>query len=129
VQAVLYEGLPASFRASWHAEAARALARAGVPVERVAQQVLGAADDQLGGRSSWLVDWLEEAGPALVDRAPSVAVPLLLRALDQIRPGGACRERLTRWLASAQLRLPEPARASHRGLDPPAAVRGLEATA
>ena len=44
IRAALYEEMPAAVRAAWHRDAARALAAAGAPPERVARQLLCAAD-------------------------------------------------------------------------------------
>ena len=44
IRAALYEEMPAAVRAAWHRDAARALAAAGTPPERVARQLLCAAD-------------------------------------------------------------------------------------
>ncbi|MFD7657695.1 BTAD domain-containing putative transcriptional regulator [Actinosynnema sp. NPDC059797] len=73
----LYEGTPAALRNALHQQAAQALARAGAPVDHVAEQLLAAPDDA----GSWVVDWLLLRAPALVYEAPLVAVELLQRAL------------------------------------------------
>lgn len=73
----LYERTPAAVRNALHQQAAQALARAGAPVDHVAEQLLAAAGD-VGG---WAVDWLLVRAPALVYEAPLVAVELLQRAL------------------------------------------------
>jgi AAA ATPase domain len=108
IQAVLYDELPAAVSASWHAAAARALACAGTPAERVAQQLLRVPDDQLGEASPWVFDWLADAAPALVEQAPRAAVLLLRRGLSQLGPGDPHRERLTHWLVTGSFRLGEP---------------------
>ncbi|GAA1288692.1 BTAD domain-containing putative transcriptional regulator [Saccharothrix xinjiangensis] len=73
----LYEGTPAALRNALHQQAARALARAGAPVDHVAEQLLAAPDDV----GPWVVDWLLLRAPVLVYEAPLVAVELLQRAL------------------------------------------------
>ncbi|MFT7840442.1 BTAD domain-containing putative transcriptional regulator [Saccharothrix sp. BKS2] len=73
----LYEGTPAALRNALHQQAAQALARAGAPVDHVAEQLLAAPGDA----GSWVVDWLLARAPALVYEAPLVAVELLQRAL------------------------------------------------
>jgi hypothetical protein len=82
IRASLYEQTPPALRRALHAEAARALAGTGTPVEIVAEHVLaGDADD-------WAAGWLAAgAGTALVHRAPRVAVGLLDRVLDHLPPG------------------------------------------
>ncbi|MFD0205059.1 MULTISPECIES: BTAD domain-containing putative transcriptional regulator [Saccharothrix] len=77
IRQALYEGTPAALRTALHQQAAQALAASGAPVDHVAEQLL-AASDQVG---SWVVDWLVAQGPALVYRAPLVAVELLQRCL------------------------------------------------
>lgn len=77
IRTALYEQLPVSVRAAWHADAGRALAAAGASVDRVARQLLPAGDE---GRD-WMVHWLVDAAPTLVGHAPKVAVELLRRAL------------------------------------------------
>ncbi|WP_107074281.1 LuxR family transcriptional regulator [Micromonospora sp. MH33] len=75
IRQALYEAMPASLRAALHRQAARALAGAGAPVERVAEQLLAgpAAADE------WMVDWVAREAAALTYRAPRVAVELLTR--------------------------------------------------
>ncbi|WP_433260207.1 BTAD domain-containing putative transcriptional regulator [Actinosynnema sp. CS-041913] len=77
IRQALYEGTPAASRTALHERAAQALAAADAPVEHVAGQLL-AASDEVG---PWAVRWLVERAPALVHRAPLVAVELLQRCL------------------------------------------------
>ncbi|MBB5802148.1 DNA-binding SARP family transcriptional activator [Saccharothrix ecbatanensis] len=77
IRQALYEGTPASLRTALHQQAAQALAASGAPVDHVAEQLLAAA----GEVGSWVVDWLVAQAPALVYRAPLVAVELLQRCL------------------------------------------------
>ncbi|TCO52461.1 helix-turn-helix transcriptional regulator [Actinocrispum wychmicini] len=77
IRMALYEQLPVSVRAAWHAEAGRALAAAGASVDRVARQLLPAGD----AGAEWMAQWLVDAAPTLVGHAPKVAVELLRRAL------------------------------------------------
>ncbi len=66
IRAALYDEMPASVRAAWHRAAGRALAEAGAPPDRVARQLLRAAD---GGPAEPADEWmLELAGP---DRGPA----------------------------------------------------------
>ncbi|MCW3817607.1 LuxR C-terminal-related transcriptional regulator [Micromonospora sp. DR5-3] len=81
IRQALYEAMPVSLRAALHRQVARALAGAGAPVERVAEQLLVGpvtADE-------WMIDWVAREAAALTFRAPRVAVDLLTRvrgALD-----------------------------------------------
>ncbi|MFG1954586.1 AAA family ATPase [Micromonospora sp. NPDC048830] len=75
IRQALYEAMPASLRAALHRQAARALAGAGAPVERVAEQLLAGpvtADE-------WMIDWVAREAAAMTYRAPRVAVDLLTR--------------------------------------------------
>ncbi len=88
IRTALYESVPAPIRAAWHRDAARALAAAGVPVERVARQLLpafapadGDADPADGWVADWMLDWLAGSAAAMVARAPAVAAELLGNAL------------------------------------------------
>ncbi|MFC7615994.1 LuxR C-terminal-related transcriptional regulator [Actinokineospora soli] len=110
IHRVIYDGLPAAVRGAWHREAARALAAAGAPVERVARQFLAAGGHQADG---WAVEWLRSASPALVAQAPAVAIDLLERAVAAGAP-------LAGSLADALYRTGEPARAEQ------VAARALE---
>ncbi|MGM1060517.1 BTAD domain-containing putative transcriptional regulator [Saccharothrix sp. Mg75] len=77
IRQALYEGTPAALRTALHQQAAQALAASGAAVDHVAEQLL-AADGEVG---AWALDWLVEQAPALVYRAPLVAVELLQRCL------------------------------------------------
>ncbi|MEV1120352.1 BTAD domain-containing putative transcriptional regulator [Actinosynnema sp. NPDC049800] len=77
IRQALYEGTPAALRTALHQQAAQALAASGAPVDHVAEQLLAASGDV----GSWVVDWLVAQAPALVYRAPLVAVELLQRCL------------------------------------------------
>ena len=48
IRAALYDEMPAPVRAAWHRDAGRALAEAGAPPDRVARQMLRAADEPGG---------------------------------------------------------------------------------
>ncbi|WP_275451574.1 ATP-binding protein [Kutzneria albida] len=102
VRTALYEGMSATVRAAWHADVAKALAAVGAPVERIARQLLVAAED------GWTVDWLVANADALIGHAPSAAADLLRRVMS--RPG----ERpavLAHQLADALYRVGEAAEA------------------
>ncbi len=97
IRAALYDEMPASVRAAWHRAAGRALAEAGAPPDRVARQLLRAAD---GGPAEpadeWMLEWLTQAADLLVGQAPGVAAELLNRAVTGSAPGSARHG----WLAS-----------------------------
>jgi len=76
VRSALYERMSQPVRAAWHLEAARLLADAGSPVERVAKQLLVASD-----ADEWTVDWLCDNAGGLIGQSPSAAVDLLRRVL------------------------------------------------
>jgi DNA-binding CsgD family transcriptional regulator len=97
IRAALYDDMPAAVRAAWHRDAGRALAEAGAPPDRVARQLLRAADG-LGPAEpadDWMLDWLTRTTDLLVGQAPGVAAELLTRAVAS-SPGSARHG----WLAS-----------------------------
>jgi DNA-binding CsgD family transcriptional regulator len=99
IRAALYEEMPAQVRAAWHRDAGRALAEAGAPVDRVARQMLRAADapgDVTEQVDEWMLDWLARSADLLVGQAPGVAAELLTRAVDSSPADEARRG----WLAS-----------------------------
>jgi tetratricopeptide (TPR) repeat protein len=101
IHKALYEAVPAGLRSALHREAAQALAASGAPAETVAEQLIAApsaADD-------WVVGWLVDAAPALIDRATDVAIDLLRRVRNSAAPAAAQRERLDAHLAAALFRL------------------------
>ena len=99
IRAALYEEMPAPVRAAWHHDAGRALAAAGASADRVARQLLRAADGP-GGRTEpvgeWMLDWLARTVDPLVGQAPGVAAELLAWAVAS-SPAGSARHG---WLAS-----------------------------
>jgi len=86
----LYEEMPAAMRRALHRQAARELAAAGAPAEKVAAQLVAAP----GGADEWLVAWLAEAMPALIYQAPRLASELLRGALGEIGLADPRREAL-----------------------------------
>jgi DNA-binding CsgD family transcriptional regulator len=124
IRAALYDEVPASVRAAWHREAARALARAGAPPHKVARQLLPAGESM----DAWAIDWLVGVAPALVARAPAMAADLLRRAMrclvgparDERREVLACR------LADALFRLGDAAAAERVATATLAEVSGAE---
>ena len=84
IRAALYEEMPRSLRAAWHRDAARALAAAGAPTDRVARQLLWAVGGSSGPTDpmdDWMLTWLTDTAELLIGRAPQVAVDLLRRAV------------------------------------------------
>jgi DNA-binding SARP family transcriptional activator len=92
---VLYEKTAAAMRIALHRQLAEALAIAGTPASRVAEQ-LAAAPLQV---DAWVAGWLLANIGALAAEAPSVAVSLLRRAVAQASLDGPARETLTATLA------------------------------
>jgi DNA-binding CsgD family transcriptional regulator len=96
IRAALYDEMPTAVRAAWHDAAGRALAEAGAPPDRVARQLLRAADGgPAGPTDEWMLDWLAQTADLLVGQAPGVAAELLTRAVAS-SPGSARHG----WLAS-----------------------------
>jgi len=100
VRAALYDEMPVPVRAAWHRQAARALADAGAPPDRVARQLLRAADDShvaaTGPADEWLLDWLIRMADPLIGQAPGVAAEILSQAVAGTVPGTSRHG----WLAS-----------------------------
>ncbi|CCH32454.1 BTAD domain-containing putative transcriptional regulator [Actinosynnema sp. NPDC047251] len=105
IRQALYDGTSAAVRTALHQQAAQALAAAGAPVEHVAGQLLATSD----GLGSWAVPWLVTRAPALVHRAPLVAVELLNRGLR-----GTDDPVLTAYLGNALFRLGHDAEAEEQ---------------
>jgi DNA-binding CsgD family transcriptional regulator len=99
IRQALYEGMPVSLRAALHRQAAGQLARAGAPVERVAEQLLAGPQPVDG----WMIDWVVGAAAALTLRAPRLAVDLVSRVRGGVDGGDPRRERLDADLAEALL--------------------------
>jgi DNA-binding CsgD family transcriptional regulator len=84
IRAALYDEIPASMRAAWHRDAARALAEVSSPADRVARQLLWAVDGSngtIGPIDEWILNWLTDSAGQLVGQAPQVAVELLRQAV------------------------------------------------
>jgi DNA-binding CsgD family transcriptional regulator/tetratricopeptide (TPR) repeat protein len=97
IRTALYDEMPASVRAAWHRAAGRALAEASAPPDRVARQLLRAADGgQAEPADEWMLEWLTRTADLLVGQAPGVAAELLNRAVASSPPGSARHG----WLAS-----------------------------
>jgi DNA-binding CsgD family transcriptional regulator/tetratricopeptide (TPR) repeat protein len=112
IRTALYDEMPASVRAAWHRAAGHALAEAGAPPDRVARQLLRAAD---GGPAEpadeWMAEWLTQTADLLVGQAPGVAAELLNRAVTGSPPGSARHGWLASRLADALYRTGDTAQA------------------
>ena len=104
IRQVLWEQIPAVFRADLHRQTAQALAAAGVAPERVAAQLIAvpavgaeqagaaeprpagdwAAPSPAGALQPWLLEWLPRVLPVLLYRAPQVTTDLLRSVLAQL---------------------------------------------
>jgi len=101
IRQALHDGTPSGLRLALHAQAARALAGAGVAVERVAEQLLAAIPaDASPAPEDWVLDWLAGPGRTLASRTPQIAAELLASALPGVPAGDPRREELTANLAS-----------------------------
>jgi tetratricopeptide (TPR) repeat protein len=101
IREALYEAIPHGLRAALHRQAAQALAEAGVPVERVGEQLEAAQ----GAMDSWTVNWLVTNGASLVNRASQPAIDLLSRAADRVSGPGPRREIIESHLIAALRRM------------------------
>jgi tetratricopeptide (TPR) repeat protein len=104
IRAALYETMEAAERAARHARAGHALAAGGAPADRVARQLLRAADGQQA-MPGWALEWLGSAARLLVSQAPQVAARLLRLAAASIPAGTARHATLSARLAEALYRL------------------------
>jgi DNA-binding CsgD family transcriptional regulator len=107
----LYESMPAALRRALHAEAARQLASAGADALTVAQQL--SAGGQPG--AAWARNWLVQAAPVLIARAPRLAGDLLQRELDETPAGDEAWYGLVGALVLALLAAGSYAEAARRG--------------
>jgi tetratricopeptide (TPR) repeat protein len=104
IHGALYESMELPARIASHAQAGRALARAGVAADRVARQLLRAAGASAGPvppLEEWALTWLAGAARLLVSQAPQVAARLLRLAVASVPDGSAEHVRLAGWLAEA----------------------------
>jgi DNA-binding CsgD family transcriptional regulator/tetratricopeptide (TPR) repeat protein len=83
IRQALYENLPEALRTGLHAEAARELAATGADPLSVAQQLSAAKRPG----ADWTRAWLVQAAPALVRRAPQLALELLRQELAETSGG------------------------------------------
>jgi DNA-binding CsgD family transcriptional regulator len=101
IREAVYQSMPASLRSALHLQAARALADAGAPPERVAAQLVAAPD----ATDRWVRDWLAQAAPVLAYRAPQVTEDLLRRVLVQVAKDDQDRELLETVLVQVEFLL------------------------
>ena len=103
IRQVLYEQMPATFRAGLHRQAAEALAAAGAALERIAAQLVAAVAPGAGQGPAqpWVLEWLTRHSPVLVYRAPQVAADLLPSVLVQLAPDDPRRGQLEASLLTA----------------------------
>ena len=112
IRAALYDDIAAPLRLAWHRDAARALAEAGAPDQRVARQLLQAisvpSPDPL---DEALLSWTIQAAPGLVAQAPQTAIALLRQANERTPASTTRGAILACRLADALFRTGEPAEA------------------
>ncbi|HEU5387937.1 MAG TPA: AAA family ATPase [Streptosporangiaceae bacterium] len=114
IRAALYDEMPGPVRAAWHRDAGRALAEADAPADRVARQLLRAAEEPEGPpgpMDEWILDWLARTADSLVDQAPAVAAELLTRAVGGSTAGTVRHSWLSSRLADAHYRMGDTAAA------------------
>ena len=90
IHQALYESIPRALRDALHLRAARVLADAAAPADRVAAQLVPVSE--IG--DEWVRDWLAGAATALTYQAPLVAAELLRRALAPLPDEDPRRELL-----------------------------------
>lgn len=97
-----------------HMRAAKALADAGAPVRRVAQQLVAARSES----PLWMARWLAENHGALANTAPLIAVDLLERAVEHVPRVRPLRHLLQAVLVRVLFRLKrEPEALAREALD------------
>jgi transcriptional regulator with XRE-family HTH domain/tetratricopeptide (TPR) repeat protein len=109
IRAALYDEMPVSVRAAWHLDVGRALADAGAPADRVARQLLRAADGPPEPMDDWILSWLVRTADLLVGQTPQVAAELLGQAVAGARAGSALHDRLVSRFADALYRVGDTA--------------------
>jgi DNA-binding CsgD family transcriptional regulator len=113
IRTALYEEMPAPVRAAWHREAARTLAEAGAPADRVARQLLAAIDGSADTEpiEEWILRWLAHTAPLLTGQAPRAAAELLSQAVARSPASSARHDALVCRLAEALYRVGDGAEA------------------
>ncbi len=113
IRQALHDEMPASLRSALHHQAARVLWESGATAEHVAAQLLAAGLSPPGSTNDWVASWVTSAAPALIDRAPQVAVDLLERVLDEHGVDRTVRPQLAAHLTSALFQLGRYERIDH----------------
>ncbi|MEV4320370.1 BTAD domain-containing putative transcriptional regulator [Actinocrispum sp. NPDC049592] len=101
VHQVFYERLADTDKDKLHLQAAKAMADAGAPVQRVAEQLSAAPS----ATAPWVIEWLSTHHSALSNRAPLIAVDLLERAVERVDRDDPHREVLIAGLVTVLFRL------------------------
>ncbi len=112
IRTALYDDMPAPVRAAWHRDAARALAEAGAPTDRVARQLLWAVGGSGGAADpmdEWILRWLARTAELLVGQAPRAAAELIGHAVESSPAGSAQHDCLVGRLADALFRVGDAA--------------------
>ncbi len=114
IRAALYDEMPVPLRGAWHRDAARALAEAGAPADRVARQLALAVPgpgSTAEPMDEWTVTWLSGSADSLIGQAPKVAAALLRQAVAWAPAGPGERDFLLSRLADALYRTGDRAEA------------------
>jgi tetratricopeptide (TPR) repeat protein/transcriptional regulator with XRE-family HTH domain len=114
IRTALYEEIPAPVRTAWHRDAARMLAAANAPADRVARQLLqavGRPGAATGLMDQWMLSWLAGSADLLVSQAPQVAAELLRQAVTSSPQGSAHHGLFVSRLADALYRVGDAAEA------------------
>jgi DNA-binding SARP family transcriptional activator/DNA-binding CsgD family transcriptional regulator len=106
----LYEGIPSAMREALHHQAAQALADAGAPVTRVAEQLVAAP----AARDRWTREWLAANNVTVSNRAPLIAANLFERVLKTCPVGEHTREVLLAALVKVLYRMGHDAESETR---------------
>ncbi len=93
IREALAAEIPAGLRTALHLQAAQALIGARASAERVAEQLLSVSDSG-AVTEGWAIDWLVEAAPQLVYRAPAIASDLLAQTIDSLSSSDPRHEEL-----------------------------------
>lgn len=114
IRQVLYDDIAAPLRPAWHRDAARALAEAGAPIQRVERQLLQAFSvPSPYPFDESLLTWTVNAAPVLVAQAPRTAIVLFRQATKQVPASTASGGVLACRLAEALYRAGEAEEAVH----------------
>ncbi|MFC8276938.1 helix-turn-helix transcriptional regulator [Streptomyces sp. NPDC057271] len=105
IRQALYAALQPEQRAAAHGRAAHALAAAGAPMDRIAEQLLRAGPTAGGP----MLRWINEHAEPLATRCPEVATELIQSAMDRLPPEDPGHSMLERHLGTAAFLLRRPA--------------------